>query len=459
MTVKTGDLQAVVMAGGKGSRMTDITAGMPKCLLPVANFPLVFFPLKMLQNNGFQDAIVIVPDSAKGDVVKIPERFGLTIRLDVVGIPAQEEWGTADSLRHIGDKLSGSDILIVSGDLILDQGVRGVTDLHHLHNSSFTALFSQTMLDPKTVTVPGPASTKYKKEKDLVCLDGDRLCLLTAEADVEEEISVKNKILRQHPRITVRSNLQDAHLYIVKKWVCDYICCDKTVSTIKGEVVPKLVKRQFSKCAKTVAKTAPDDNVQSPPRADILSFVPEEEIAKRVKNLAGQDSDKHSYGCYGYVSSGGQCMRVNSLPAYWDTNRRAGHLAAAGSGQGGLWLLNDGQSLVPVHPSATVGETAQVSECVIGGGSNVSVKTTLSNSVVGSNCVVEEKTTVKNCVIMDNVTIRSGSKIEDCIICDNCIIGPGCQVKMCVLGRAQEVVGGTSHAHQLLLDKDRMMEV
>ena len=49
-----------------------------------------------------------------------------------------------------------------------------------------------------------------------MCLDGDRLCMMTAEADVEEEISVRNKILRLHPRMTVRSNLQVRTFLILK---------------------------------------------------------------------------------------------------------------------------------------------------------------------------------------------------------------------------------------------------
>jgi translation initiation factor eIF-2B subunit gamma len=48
--------------------MTDLTAGRAKCLLPVGNLPLLWFPLKMLQNSGFQSAIVTVPDTAKAEV-------------------------------------------------------------------------------------------------------------------------------------------------------------------------------------------------------------------------------------------------------------------------------------------------------------------------------------------------------------------------------------------------------
>ena len=38
--------------------------------------------------------------------------------------------------------------------------------------------------------VPGSKSTKYKKERDLVGLAGQRLCLFKAEADVEDEICI-----------------------------------------------------------------------------------------------------------------------------------------------------------------------------------------------------------------------------------------------------------------------------
>ena len=49
-----------------------MTAGGAKCLLPVGNLPLLYFPLKMLQNSGFQTAIVVVPDTIKTEV-PVPE--------------------------------------------------------------------------------------------------------------------------------------------------------------------------------------------------------------------------------------------------------------------------------------------------------------------------------------------------------------------------------------------------
>lgn len=48
------ELQAVVLAAGHGTRFTDLVGNRPKCLLPVGSFPLIFYPLKLLQKYGFE---------------------------------------------------------------------------------------------------------------------------------------------------------------------------------------------------------------------------------------------------------------------------------------------------------------------------------------------------------------------------------------------------------------------
>ena len=41
-------------------------------------------------------------------------------------------------------------------------------------------------------------------ERDLIGLSGNNLCLFKSEADVEEEINISNRVLRQCPRYTWR---------------------------------------------------------------------------------------------------------------------------------------------------------------------------------------------------------------------------------------------------------------
>ncbi len=47
---------------------------------------------------------------------------------------------------------------------------------------------------------------------------------LSSEADLDgDTLSLKRSMLLEHPRIRMRNDLADAHLYIVDKWVCDYV--------------------------------------------------------------------------------------------------------------------------------------------------------------------------------------------------------------------------------------------
>lgn len=48
------ELQAVLLCGGRGSRLPELSGAPPKCLLPVGPYPLVYYPLNMLRNQGFQ---------------------------------------------------------------------------------------------------------------------------------------------------------------------------------------------------------------------------------------------------------------------------------------------------------------------------------------------------------------------------------------------------------------------
>lgn len=47
------EFQAIILAGGRGSRMYPLTENIPKALLPVGNKPLIWYPVNYLENVGF----------------------------------------------------------------------------------------------------------------------------------------------------------------------------------------------------------------------------------------------------------------------------------------------------------------------------------------------------------------------------------------------------------------------
>lgn len=97
------EFQAVVLAAGRGNRFPDLIGSRPKCLLPIGPYPMIFYPLHMLQTHGFTEIIVVVLESERSEIQQALERSSLKAKLDFATIP-DSEFGTADSLKHIKDR-------------------------------------------------------------------------------------------------------------------------------------------------------------------------------------------------------------------------------------------------------------------------------------------------------------------------------------------------------------------
>lgn len=53
------EFQPIIMAAGRGSRMTDLTTKCPKALLPVGNRPVICYPISMLERAGFEGRLKV----------------------------------------------------------------------------------------------------------------------------------------------------------------------------------------------------------------------------------------------------------------------------------------------------------------------------------------------------------------------------------------------------------------
>lgn len=59
------EFQAVILAAGTGSRFMDLTSQKAKCLLPIGNHPMIWYPMTMLNKIGFQGNINSIQNCAK----------------------------------------------------------------------------------------------------------------------------------------------------------------------------------------------------------------------------------------------------------------------------------------------------------------------------------------------------------------------------------------------------------
>lgn len=73
-------MKGIVLAGGLGTRLHPLTKVTNKCLLPVYNKPMVYYPIQSLVDAGLKDILMVCGGNAAGEFLRIlgnGEDFGL----------------------------------------------------------------------------------------------------------------------------------------------------------------------------------------------------------------------------------------------------------------------------------------------------------------------------------------------------------------------------------------------
>ncbi|XP_076652876.1 eukaryotic translation initiation factor 2B subunit gamma [Halictus rubicundus] len=451
------EFQAVVLAGGGGSRMTELTHGQYKCLLPIGNIPMLWYPLQLLELAGFKEAIVVVSENMGNNVSFALNKLNLKIKVDIVAVEDSEDLGTADSIRLIHEKIH-TDFLVISCDLISNVDICEVLNLYRKHNASIAALMLPVSKLPDDFVTPGPKN-KQKPETDLIGIDNEtgRLVFLASASDFEETINISHMLLKKHTSFTIHSKLLDAHLYVMSKWVLDYLVHNKSFSTLKGELLPNIVRNQLTKPPKQFTDDKNTSIVQFNSKKDIYGFADEKPLDDLIRKMSAYNDHstdlKDVYHgdivrCYAHIVSGKFGIRANTIQMYHFANTKISE----------WWNNNDMEkSNVPnISTSATINST-QMQDCHVDDNATIHEKTSLKQCHIGPNAVIESKTRISYSVVMENVTIKQRCVIHNCILCNGCVIEEGTELKDCVVG-PQHVVAG-HHSREVLTDADEVIEI
>src|SRR5215210_7026056 len=121
-------MKAVVMAGGKGTRLRPLTSDQPKPMIPIVNVPCMEHIVRLLERHGFTDIVVtlqFMPEEIQ-DYFGDGSDWGMNIRYSVEDAPA----GTAGSIKLAEEYLKGERILVISGDALTDADLSRVVEFH-----------------------------------------------------------------------------------------------------------------------------------------------------------------------------------------------------------------------------------------------------------------------------------------------------------------------------------------
>src|SRR2546425_2947584 len=126
-------MQAVILAGGLGTRLGPLTEAIPKALVPIAGRPFIEYQIDLFRHSGVTDLIVCVGhlghliEEHLGD----GRRFGVSIRY---GYERDGLLGTAGAIKNVEAILADA-FLVQYGDSYLLVDYADVTRYFRQHNA------------------------------------------------------------------------------------------------------------------------------------------------------------------------------------------------------------------------------------------------------------------------------------------------------------------------------------
>ncbi|MEM8546557.1 MAG: sugar phosphate nucleotidyltransferase [Pseudomonadota bacterium] len=133
------NIPAVILAGGKGTRLRPLTAVFPKPMVPLGHKPIIEVLLTKLKNSGLTDITISTGYLAELIMALCGngEKFGLNISY----VHEESPLGTAGSLSLI-ESLTG-DAIIMNGDLLTTLSFQNMIAHHKAQEADVTIAIYQ----------------------------------------------------------------------------------------------------------------------------------------------------------------------------------------------------------------------------------------------------------------------------------------------------------------------------
>ncbi|MGC5330509.1 nucleotidyltransferase family protein [Micromonospora sp. DT62] len=120
-------MRAVILAGGRGTRLRPFTTSFPKPLMPVGDMPILEILLRQLRSHGVTDVTLLT-----GHLAYLLEGYfedGRRWGLNIDYVREERPLGTAGPLRQLAGTLV-DDFFVMNGDLLTDLDFAGLMAQH-----------------------------------------------------------------------------------------------------------------------------------------------------------------------------------------------------------------------------------------------------------------------------------------------------------------------------------------
>jgi mannose-1-phosphate guanylyltransferase/phosphomannomutase len=133
-------MKAVIMAGGKGTRLRPLTCNHPKPMVPIVNRPMMEHIVYLLKKHKFADVWVTL--FYLGDAIENYFGDGHNFGLSFHYVTEETPLGTAGSVKNIEKSLTDT-FLVISGDALTDIDLEAAVRFHREQRATATLVLTK----------------------------------------------------------------------------------------------------------------------------------------------------------------------------------------------------------------------------------------------------------------------------------------------------------------------------
>ena len=153
---------AVILCGGKGTRLGQLGRKIPKCLVKIHKRPIIWYIIQTLKKNKFNH--LILPIGHKGKMIKnyLNQKKFNNLKIEIIA--TGENTSIAKRIFLIKEKIISNSFLLLNGDAIFNFNVNKIYENHTKDKSDMTLIGCESQLAFGTIGVQGKKVISFDRE-------------------------------------------------------------------------------------------------------------------------------------------------------------------------------------------------------------------------------------------------------------------------------------------------------